>query len=185
MTSRQQDSCYIVCVPFCTATVITDRRRTEAKTNPLPWSIYCVFQNTHAQEHLHTHAQTHTGIHTLLCFALIHNGMTLTFPLSYFAHTHRQNNANKSSVSLRPSRHHALSFFSKHRLNVDSGILWFGPLCLLHVLKMNAERPALLPHVLSSANSSKCWELFIKVTMINNDWCCNYRPIAAPFDVEF
>lgn len=96
MTSRQQDLCYIVCVPFCAATVITDRRRTEAKTNPLPWSTYCVFQHTHLQEHLHTHAQTHTGIHTLLCFALIHNGMTLTFPLSYFTHTHTHKRINKT-----------------------------------------------------------------------------------------
>lgn len=166
----------------------TDGRKTEANTNP-PLSVSMCFSKTQTHTSART-AETHTG----MCFALIHNGMTLTFPPSYFTHAHRQNNADKSDVSLRPSRNRALpscenaAWMSIPELQRIPRSFALGH-SVRRVSSQNERwtgRALLCVCVfLSQANSSKCWGLFIKVTMINNDWCCNYKPIAALFDEEF
>lgn len=69
---------YTICLPFCTDTIITDRRKTEAKTNPLPWDTYCsVYSKTWVQAltraHTHLHTQTHAlfsdlnSYHSVFC----------------------------------------------------------------------------------------------------------------------
>lgn len=177
--------------------------RSKDKSSVLKHTHCSVYSKTWV---LHTH--THTlGIHIPLCFALIHNGTTLTFPSLQLFHTRASTKQCKqSSVALEDHPDVlSLSFFSFLQL---SFACWFGS-------SLNASaprpprflRPITCPSTTTTTtiplqdkcrearlcclvfylreNSSKCWELLIKVTMINNDWCCNYRPIAALFDVEF
>lgn len=123
-----------------------------------------------------------TPIRNILCFALIHNRITLTFPFNHFMQICPQNNANKRNVSLKlfietePMIWSLISFKTTIQMLILKLFWKLGWLHSFYVLKINAKRLALLLCVLFSTNSSKCWELFINVTMINNDWCCNYRP---------
>lgn len=164
--------------------LVTDGRKTEANTDPLSTS-QCVFPK---QKLTRAHAQQRHKLECVLPWYIME--WHWHFPPA-ISHTCIDKTMQTKATYPWGRAAIALSLLVKTQLECRfwSSSVSHDPL-LWAILSSQNERGVgraslCLCAFLSQANSSKCWGLFIKVTMINNDWCCNYRPIAALFDEEF